>query len=157
MMLKLNEFPAIRISGGTALLWSALVALVIWGTSLQVRLGQCLVRSVAHRVHGFLLRQLQDLHGQGVHDNHRERETETAAVDAVNQHPLADGKPIGFELQSQVRIGHLPGFAQFLDEVFSPSFVKRAGFHCLQLCIIFNAQILKPFRRHLCIEFDAHT
>jgi hypothetical protein len=112
----------------------------------KVKLGQRLSFSRTQWVQVFGLGKLQELRTQGIQNHHGEGEAVGAAVDAVYQDAFADGRAVRLQLERQVGIGHLPGLPQFLDELFSPSLVKRAGFHFPQSCMIFNARILKAFK-----------
>lgn len=123
--------------------------LTLWLLQLaiaQVELGKRLAISRTHWVQVFGLGEFQELCAQCVQDHHGKGEAVRAAVDAVYQDAFANGRTVRLQLKRQVGIRHLPGLPQFLNELFSPSLVKRAGFHFSLSCMVFNARILKVFK-----------
>ena len=79
------------------------------------------------------------------------------AIDTVNQDSVAHHYPVRLKPTGQFFVGDLLGLPQVFDKRFRPRLVKLTRFQFRQSCIIFDARILKAFKRlrSQCIEFDA--
>lgn len=115
-------------------------------SALQVCGGQSHSWTTARRVHLLVLGQFQKFRAQCVQDRQGECEVKSASIDAVYQDALRHVDAVRFELERQVRIGHVSAFTQFFNQRFSPRLVKLTGSHFSQSCIEIHARILKSIK-----------
>lgn len=151
--------PSVTRDESVTWLWSlpllALAAWVVLHPAFDVRLGQGLARSMANRVHGFLLGQFQDIRSERIQHHHGKAQAKAPTDDAGSQDLSSHDLPIGLELERQVWIGNIASFTQLGNKVFRPKLVILTALHFSQSCIVFDAFILNVFKRPLDLEFEA--
>jgi hypothetical protein len=95
----------------------------------------------------FWYRHLQGLLAKRGQDLKRKGKAEPAAVDAIYQNTVVRDHTEGLQPSGKLLVGDTLGLTQFFDERFGTEVVELARPHFRQSCIVFDARIVKGFRR----------